>query len=464
MVTFILLWLIAVIILFLDYKSRAQRWFSAALFLAGCNEIHFIILARASSRLSSYPLLLNLELLTYGLSTFLYPYTFLLGAIYYYSEIDITWQKRRKPFVLFMLVPVVFVYGILLLKRVGFGHPRFYQLCLFWVIPFYLVANFLLIKTIFRAKSRQRKNNSYATCVFITPITIVDLTINYVLPGFGFTVNLNFVLNIILFISFFFLTTRYGILGRKLQIEQLNLDNSIKTMTCGVALLNHSLKNEIAKISMCASNLLRSGLKPTQVETSVRIILNSTYHIMAMFERTSQYTRDFTLVKSLIDLEAFLKAILADHQSQFQERKIELIADFGPEVWLVGDQLHLYEVFNNLIDNAVEAIESNGQIYLTVTTRRKMVTITIKDTGKGIPSKMLPHIFDPFYTTKNTRRNFGLGLPYCYIVLKKHGGTIEVKSKQDQGTTFYLNLPRFNQKKFYLVRGGSNVSNKNISG
>ena len=114
MVTFILLWLIAVIILFLDYKSRAQRWFSAALFLAGCNEIHFIILARASSRLSSYPLLLNLELLTYGLSTFLYPYTFLLGAIYYYSEIDITWQKRRKPFVLFMLVPVVLVYGLLL--------------------------------------------------------------------------------------------------------------------------------------------------------------------------------------------------------------------------------------------------------------------------------------------------------------------------------------------------------------
>lgn len=465
MITFILLWVIAIIILILDHKSPVQRWFSAALFLAGFNEIHFIFSERASSSLAEYPLLLNLEhLFTYGLSIFLYPYSFLLGAIYYYSEFDETWQKRRKSLALFMLVPVVVVYGILLFQRVDFNHPRFYQLCFFWVIPSYLTANYFLIKTNFRAKSRQRKNHSFVTCVLITPITIADLTINYILPGFGFTVNLNFILSIVLFISFFYLATRYGILGRKLQIERLNLDNSIKTMTSGVAFLNHSLKNEFAKISMCASNLLIADLKPTQVKESVRIILSSTRHILAMLERASQCTRDFTLVKAKINLKAFIEGILVEHQGQFQEKKIELITNLGPEVWLVADQLHLCEVFNNIIKNAVEAMEFGGQIYVTVTTTRKTVTITIKDTGKGIPNKLLPHIFEAFYTTKNPRRNFGLGLLYCYKVLKKHGGTIEVESKLDQGTTFYLNLPKYNQKKSILARGVSNVKNKSISG
>lgn len=439
MVTFILLWLIAAVILILDYKSPVQRWFSAALFLAGFNEIHFIIMERAFSCLAKHPFLLTLEpLITYNLSFFLYPYSILLGAIYYYSEFDETWRKRRKSLALFLLVPMLAVSGLLLYYRVDFQHPKFYQLCLFWVIPSYLTANYFLIKTFLRTKSWQWKNHSFVTCVLITPITIADLTINYLLPGFGYTVKFNFALNIVLFTSFFYLATRYGILGRKLQIEQLHLDTAIKTMTGSAALLNHALKNEITKISICAFNLLNVNLKPAQAKETVRIILSSTRQIMAMLERASQYTGEFTLVKDVINLKAFLEGILAEHHSQFQEKKIELITDIDPEVWLMADPLHLREVFNNIINNAVEAMEGDGQIYLTVTTTRKTATIMIKDTGKGIPEKLLPHIFEAFYTTKNSKRNFGLGLLYCYRVLKKHGGTIEVKSKLDQGTTIML--------------------------
>ena len=465
MITFILLWLIAIVILILDHKNPVQRWFSAALFLAGFNEIHYIILERAPSLLAKYPLLSNFEhLITFSSSVFLYPYTFLLGAIYYYSEFDETWRKRRKRLVPMILIPVLAVNGILLFQGVNLNHPGFCQLCFFWLIPSYLTANYLLIKTFFRAKSWQRNSHSFITCVLITPITIADLTINYILPGFGFTINLNFVINIVLFISFFYLATQYGILGKKLQIEQLSLDNSFKTMTNGAALLNHALKNEIAKISMCASSLLITNRKPMQVKDCVRIILSSTHQIMAMLERASQCTRDFSLIKSMFNLKTFIEGILAEHQGQFLEKKIQLITDLGSDLWLVGDQLHLYEVFNNIINNAVEAMESGGQIYLSVTTTKRFVTITIKDTGKGIPNKLLPHIFEPFYTTKNPSRNFGLGLLFCYKVLKKHGGTIEVESKLNQGTTFYLNLPRFYRKKSILARGVSNVQNKSISG
>jgi signal transduction histidine kinase len=370
-----------------------------------------------------------------------------MGAIYYYSEFDEKWRKRRKSLGLIILLPVLMIYGLLLFQLVDFDHPMFQQLCGFWVVPSYFTANFLLIKRFFQAKSRRSKNHNFTTCLLITPLTMADLTINHLLPWFGLTVNLNFGLNIVLFISFFYIITRYGLLGKKLQIEQLDLDNSIRAMTSGTAILNHSLKNEVAKISMCATNLTFADLKTIQVKETVRIILRSTNHIMEMLDRANQCARDFTLVKSVINLKVFLEDLLAEFQDQFRQRKIKLFTNFEPEVWTKADPLHLGEVFNNLIKNALEAMESEGILELTLTATRKTATVTIKDTGIGVPGNLLPHIFEPFYSTKRSRHNFGLGLLYCYKVLKKHGGTIEVESKPNHGTTFYLNLPRYSKKR-----------------
>lgn len=465
MIVFILLWTIAIILLLLDPTSRVHRWFSATAFIAGLYGLHLAILDKMEVCFKNYPTILFLEkLLIYGTSYYLFPYVFLMAIIYYYFEMVGEWEKWHKPMSLILFLPVLIMYGMVIFWFRDFDHPELILIRDLWVVPYYVVANFLLIKSCFRARTQRQKKDTMFTCIIITPVLITDLILGHIFRWFGVTIYAGSYLVIILFMSFSCVVTRYGVLGRKFQIEKLNLDNSIKTMTSGAAILNHSLKNEIAKISMCASNLYNVNLKLTQAKESVRIILHSADHILEMLKRTGQCTQDFTLEKTLINLKDFLEDILAQFQFQFQEKKIKLTTIFPSEVWIVADALHLHEVFNNIIKNAIEAMESGGKIVLKVTTKRGTVIISIKDTGIGIPSDLLPNIFEPFFTTKNPRRNFGLGLLYCYKVLKKHGGTIEIDSKPTQGTTLYLSLPRYIKKRFHLARGVSNVQDKDIVG
>jgi len=102
----------------------------------------------------------------------------------------------------------------------------------------------------------------------------------------------------------------------------------------------------------------------------------------------------------------------------------------------------MQQVFLNLINNAVDAMEKEGGL-ITVTTERKddHLEVEVADTGPGIPPANLDRIFDPFYTTKPVGKGTGLGLSICYGIIKKMGGEISVHSVMDEGTTFTIEIP-----------------------
>ncbi len=102
----------------------------------------------------------------------------------------------------------------------------------------------------------------------------------------------------------------------------------------------------------------------------------------------------------------------------------------------------LNQVFMNLLVNAAQAIEGQGEIVITTRASETTITIAIADTGSGIPQENLHRIFEPFFTTKEVGKGTGLGLSITYdIVTKKHGGKIEVESVEGKGTTFVVTLP-----------------------
>jgi two-component system NtrC family sensor kinase len=100
------------------------------------------------------------------------------------------------------------------------------------------------------------------------------------------------------------------------------------------------------------------------------------------------------------------------------------------------------QIFVNLINNALDEIESKGGL-LKITTRMEgdQLMVDVSDNGPGIPDHILPRIFDPFFTTKPVGRGTGLGLSICYGMVKKWGGVITVNTAKGIGTTFHVKFP-----------------------
>ena len=134
--------------------------------------------------------------------------------------------------------------------------------------------------------------------------------------------------------------------------------------------------------------------------------------------------------------------MLTRHKIELQN--IRLFEDISKTPLIVrGDTNQLQQCFLNLVFNAIEAMPGGGELYVDLkrVPRKKQAKLEVRDTGYGISDTNLDHIFDPFFTTKNEGEGTGLGLSIVYGVVKNHGGTIRVESKQKQGATFTVHLP-----------------------
>jgi len=111
---------------------------------------------------------------------------------------------------------------------------------------------------------------------------------------------------------------------------------------------------------------------------------------------------------------------------------------------LLGSEDQLQQVFMNLVSNAAESMETTGGT-LSIETRHLLredkIQINFQDTGHGIPEDDIPKLFEPFFTTKKKGKGVGLGLSVAYGIIQEHGGSIYVKSRVGQGTTFQVKLP-----------------------
>ena len=102
---------------------------------------------------------------------------------------------------------------------------------------------------------------------------------------------------------------------------------------------------------------------------------------------------------------------------------------------------HLNQVFLNILLNAIQAIDSDGNIWISTAIKDNKVVIKFKDDGKGISKTHINKIFEPFFTTKPVGTGTGLGLSISYGIIQEHGGDIKVKSENKSGTTFIISVP-----------------------
>ena len=219
---------------------------------------------------------------------------------------------------------------------------------------------------------------------------------------------------------------------------------SLGILTAGVA---HELTNPLNNISMIAQNF--AEYHDILSEDIKRDLMNQ---VDGEAKRIGDIVRnllDFSKPKEgnfmETDINETIKKALPLVQNMLDISNIDLKLSLQPETARVFvDEHQIQQVFVNLIVNAVQAMSSGGTLYISSCAGEKNDTakVEIRDTGKGIPAEYLPHIFDPFFSTKGVSGT-GLGLSVSYGIIKNHQGTIKVGSEVGVGTTFTIELPAY---------------------
>jgi len=153
------------------------------------------------------------------------------------------------------------------------------------------------------------------------------------------------------------------------------------------------------------------------------------------------------LERRQIDLDRFLHAFESSFQVLALQREISFRIVRGDNLpaHVLWDEDRINEVLGNLLSNAFKFTDRGGTVELDVEGMDNEVTITVRDSGAGIPPEQLPHIFEKFYQASNqaqsSARGTGLGLAIAREIVEAHGGTISVSSSVGVGTTFTITLP-----------------------
>jgi two-component system NtrC family sensor kinase len=159
-------------------------------------------------------------------------------------------------------------------------------------------------------------------------------------------------------------------------------------------------------------------------------------HNMLGFARRMEHRLDD------VDINDVLNQTIELLQNYAQTNNIDIQKDLQPDLPIIAsDQSQLQQVFLNMINNAIDAIEKDGWIEVKSRQDDSQIVISIKDNGPGISREHLKKVFDPFFTTKETGKGTGLGLSVSYNIIEKLGGVITAESKISEGTVFKVKLP-----------------------
>jgi two-component system NtrC family sensor kinase len=241
----------------------------------------------------------------------------------------------------------------------------------------------------------------------------------------------------------------------KLQTLQHQLNHASKLASIGelIDTVAHEI-NTPTSIITAQTDAMLMNLKnqPTHPE-ELEIIKNQTRRISKYTRSLLNYSRRVPIKLESINLSRLIDECLYLLGHRFRSQKAKITKNYKTNLpSLVFDRGQMEQVIINILNNALDAIGSQGEIEIGIEISQKnadppqeknsdTIKLSISDNGKGIQLKDIGHIFEPFYSTKPPSQGTGLGLYISKAIIQRHGGTIEVKSEVGKGTMVLIYLP-----------------------
>jgi two-component system sensor kinase FixL len=201
----------------------------------------------------------------------------------------------------------------------------------------------------------------------------------------------------------------------------------------------HEIKNPLMIIGGF-SNQIRQRLEDEKDLQKLELILEEVRRLEGLVANLGDFTKEYRLVKRHANINSVLMDVLEIMQGVCSREKYEFKQFLSTGVAEINcDPDKLKQVFINIISNGLEAMTDGGAISVFTERLPNGIEVRIADEGTGIPEEDLEHIFEPFYTTRET--GSGLGLSISYKIIEAHGGEIWADSSTDKGTSFIIQLP-----------------------
>jgi putative PEP-CTERM system histidine kinase len=216
-----------------------------------------------------------------------------------------------------------------------------------------------------------------------------------------------------------------------LEVKELE---AFQTMS---AFFVHDLKNTATTLSLLLKNFREHFDDPAFREDAFRGLSKSSQHLQDLIHRLTQLGHELRMNPASTDLNELVKTTLncLEHSSQ-----IELVQDLQPLPPAMLDAEQIHKVITNLLLNAVEAINSQGQIRVSTCRHGDWLVLSVADNGCGMSREfMTQRLFKPFHTTKKS--GLGIGMFHSKLIVAAHHGRIEVESEPGQGALFRVYVP-----------------------
>lgn len=228
--------------------------------------------------------------------------------------------------------------------------------------------------------------------------------------------------------------------------EQLRHADRLATIGQIAAGVVHELNEPLGSILGFAQLAAKDERVPDQVAQDLRKIVTASLHAREVVRKMMSFARPSPPRKDRVNLNAIVDEGLYILESRCARAGIELRRELEPGLPdITADASQLYQVLVNLVVNAVQAMPDGGHLVIRTRAGTGHVALLVEDTGVGMKEEVREKILLPFFTTKDVNEGTGLGLAVVNGIVSSHGGRIEVRSREGEGSVFEIRLPRRNR-------------------